>query len=132
MSKIEANLPLTHIRVTHKPMLTDTRLRSLKPRNSVFRIADTNGLCIEMRPAGSKIWRYRYRFAGKANMLTVGEYPAVSLEEARAERDKARALLKGGADPAQVARIQLAAQIEDGGIRLRPWRMSSWRSGPRR
>lgn len=48
-------------------------------------------------------------------MLTVGEYPAVSLAEARAERDKARVLLKGGADPAQVARIRRAAQMERAG-----------------
>ncbi|UNK58898.1 integrase arm-type DNA-binding domain-containing protein [Pseudoxanthomonas daejeonensis] len=96
-------------------MLTDTKLRSLKPREVLFRLADTNGLCIEVRPAGSKIWRYRYRFAGKANMLTVGEYPAVSLSAARAERDKARALLKAGSDPAQVARIQRAAQVEQAG-----------------
>lgn len=96
-------------------MLTDTKLRSLKPREAPFRLADTNGLCIEVRPTGSKIWRYRFRFAGKANMLTVGEYPAVSLADARAERDKARALLKGGANPAHVARIQRAAQVEQAG-----------------
>ena len=96
-------------------MLTDTKLRALKPTKAVFRLADTNGLCIEIRPTGSKIWRYRYRFANKANMLTIGEYPAVSLAEARAERDKARALLKGGADPAQVVRIQRAAQLVDAG-----------------
>ena len=96
-------------------MLTDTKLRNLKPREALFRLADTNGLCIEVRPTGSKIWRYRYRFAGKANMLTVGEYPAVSLAEARAERDRARAVLKAGSDPAQVARIQRAAKIEQAG-----------------
>ena len=96
-------------------MLTDTKLRSLKRKDAVFRLADTNGLCIEVRPAGSKIWRYRYRYAGKANMLTIGEYPAVSLAEARGERDKARALLKGGADPSLVARIQRAAQVEQAG-----------------
>jgi integrase len=96
-------------------MLTDTKLRSLKPKDTVFRLADANGLCIEVRPTGSKIWRYRYRFADKANMLTIGEYPAVSLAEARGERDKARALLKGGANPAQAARIQRAAQMEQAG-----------------
>ena len=96
-------------------MLTDTKLRSLKRKDAVFRVADTNGLCIEVRPAGSKIWRYRYRYAGKANMLTIGEYPAVSLAEARGERDKARALLKGGANPAQVVRIQRAAKVEQDG-----------------
>ena len=37
------------------PMLTDTKIRSLKPTSAVYRVADTNGLCIEMRPAGSKM-----------------------------------------------------------------------------
>lgn len=74
-------------------MLTDTKLRSLKPQSKVYRLADANGLCVEVRPSGARIWRYRYRFAGKANMLTIGDYPAVSLAEARAERDKARAQL---------------------------------------
>jgi len=93
-------------------MLTDTKLRGLKPKLSVYRFADTNGLCIEVRPTGSKIWRYRYRFASKANMLTIGEYPAVSLAEARLARDRARVLLKAGSDPTQVARIQRAAKVE--------------------
>ena len=96
-------------------MLTDTKLRSLKPTSKVYRVADSNGLCIEMRPAGSKIWRYRYRFAAKANMLTLGEYPAVTLAQARSERDRNRALLKAGSDPAQVARIQRAVQVEKAG-----------------
>lgn len=96
-------------------MLTDTKLRSLKPQGKVFRLADANGLCIEVRPSGARIWRYRYRFAGKANMLTIGEYPAVTLAEARTERDKARALVKKGADPALAARIERAAQEEEAG-----------------
>lgn len=96
-------------------MLTDTKLRSLKPRDKVYRLADANGLCIEVRPSGARIWRYRYRFAGKANMLTIGDYPAVSLAEARAEREKARAQLKKGMDPALVAKIERAAQDEEAG-----------------
>jgi len=93
-------------------MLTDTKLRALKPRASAFRIADTNGLCIEVRPTGAKAWRYRYRHAGSASIITLGEYPSMSLAEARAERDKARALLRGGANPAYVARAQRALQAE--------------------
>lgn len=96
-------------------MLTDTKIRSLKPKTAVYRVADTNGLCIEMRPAGSKIWRYRYRFASKANMITLGEYPAVTLAQARVERDRHRTLLKAGSDPAQVVRIQRAVQVEKAG-----------------
>lgn len=96
-------------------MLTDTKLRSLKPQGKVYRLADANGLCVEVRPSGAKIWRYRYRFAGKANMLTIGDYPAVSLAEARAERDKVRAQLKKGMDPALVVKIERAAQEEEAG-----------------
>lgn len=93
-------------------MLTDTKLRSLKPRDSAYRVADTNGLCIEVRSTGAKVWRYRYRYVGKASIVTMAEYPAMALSEARAERDKLRALVKGGANPAQVARIDRAAIVE--------------------
>ena len=93
-------------------MLTDTKLRSLKFRESSYRIADTNGLCIEVRSTGLKVWRYRYRYAGKASIVTLADYPGMSLTEARAERDRLRALVKGGANPAQVARIDRAAKVE--------------------
>lgn len=96
-------------------MLTDTKLRSLKPQGKVYRLADANGLCVEVRPSGARIWRYRYRFAGKANMLTIGDYPAVSLAEARAERDKVRTQLKKGMAPALVVKIGRAAQEEEAG-----------------
>jgi len=96
-------------------MLTDTKLRAMKPRENVYRVADTNGLCIEVRPTGSKLWRYRYRFAGKPSMAALGEYPAMSLAEARVERDKARALVKEGANPVHAARVQRAARLERAG-----------------
>lgn len=93
-------------------MLTDTKLRALKPREASFRVADTNGLCIEVRPTGAKVWRYRYRYAGKPSMVTLDGYPGMSLMQARAERDKLRMLLKGGANPAHVARVERAIQAE--------------------
>ena len=93
-------------------MLTDTKIRSLKPRDSAYRIVDKNGLCIEVRPTGAKAWRYRYRYAGKPSIVTLSEYPAMSLIEARAEHEKLRALVKGGANPAQVARIERAVRTE--------------------
>lgn len=92
-------------------MLTDTKLRSLKAKAKVFRIADSNGLTIEVRPTGLKFWRYRYRFASKPTMLTLGEYPAVGLADARAARDSARAQLKAGVNPAQVAQAKRAAGV---------------------
>ncbi|WP_374297908.1 tyrosine-type recombinase/integrase [Sphingomonas sp.] len=93
-------------------MLTDTKLRGLKPKANVYRVADTNGLCIEVRTTGAKLWRYRFRYAGKASMAALGEYPMMSLGDARAERDRLRAIVKGGANPAHVTRVERAARIE--------------------
>lgn len=92
-------------------MLTDTRLRSLKVQDASYRVADGNGLCIEIRPTGAKVWRYRYRFDNKPSMVTIGEYPAVSLQQARTERDRLRALVKGGANPANAQRAAKAANV---------------------
>jgi hypothetical protein len=84
--------------------LTDTKLRSLKPRPAVYRVADMLGLCIEVRPTGFKAWRFRYRFGGKGRMLDLGTYPHMSLQDARKERDKQRELVAKGSDPSDVRR----------------------------
>ncbi len=83
--------------------LSDVRLRALKPRATVYRVADRDGLCIEIRPTGARLWRLRYRrpHSGRANMLPLGEYPAMGLLEARRMADKERSLLAEGIDPAE-------------------------------
>ena len=96
-------------------MLTDTKIKNLKAKPTAYRVADANGLCIEVRPSASRVWRYRYRHLGKASITTLGEYPHMSLAEARFARDKARALLSGGANPSQVARIERANRAEKAG-----------------
>ena len=70
-------------------MLTDTRIRSLKPRPKLYRLADHHGLTLEVSPSGSKLWRLRYRLAGKEQMRALGRYPDVSLAEARLEGRRA-------------------------------------------
>lgn len=94
-------------------LLTDARLRSLKPRPKVYRVADAGGLCIEVRPTGTKIWRYRYRSGAKANMIGLGEYPAMSLQEARRERDRQRDLLTAGADPSTNRKLAKAREAAE-------------------
>lgn len=93
-------------------MLSDTKIRQAKPQEKVYRIADQKGLCIEVRPSGQKIWRYRYRLAGKASMFTIGEYPAVTLSMARTRVDEARLLVAQGINPNIQKRVELANQIE--------------------
>ena len=104
---------LTHKGLTH--MLTDTKLRSLKPRQSVYRIADSGGLAIEVRPSGARLWRYRFRYNGKASMAALGEYPLVTLVEARSRRDEARRTLHAGVSPVAAARSRRVAQVERAG-----------------
>jgi len=87
-------------------MLTAVKLLTLKPRATVYRVADASGLCIEVRPDGGRSWRYRYRLAGNARMLSLGIYPGVSLAEARKRRDGARAVLQSGRDPSMERRTE--------------------------
>lgn len=79
--------------------LTNQTILTAKPKPRLYRLADANGLCLEVAPTGSKLWRYRYRFNGKAKMLSLGAYPAVTLAAARQKRDAARRLLDEGTDP---------------------------------
>ena len=80
-------------------MLNDTKLRTLKPAEKLYRITDFDGLCIEVKPTGKKFWRFRFRYLDKALMMTLGEYPVVGLAEARRLRDDAKSLLHKGINP---------------------------------
>lgn len=80
--------------------LTDAKIRTAKPEAKPLKLTDGGGLYLEVRPSGSKLWRYRYRIEDKENLYALGEYPTISLSEARAERDKAKALVKQGFHPA--------------------------------
>lgn len=81
-------------------MLTDTKIKSLKPKTKAYKLADANGLYIYVTPKGSKYWRQKYRINGREKLLSHGEYPFTSLGDARRLRDEARTLIKQGIDPA--------------------------------
>ncbi|URL59640.1 tyrosine-type recombinase/integrase [Luteibacter flocculans] len=80
-------------------MLTDAKLRALKHRETLYRVTDSAGLAVEVPVNGAPRWRFRYRFDGRAKMLSLGTYPSVSLAQARLRRDAARAQLANGIDP---------------------------------
>lgn len=81
--------------------LSDTKLRTIAPRNRPLQLADHDGLVIEVLPTGRKIWRFRYRFDNKSQKITLGEYLAFSLAEARLWRDKCRSMAAHCINPAQ-------------------------------
>ena len=80
-------------------MLDDTQVRNLRPKHKLYRVSDSHGLCIEINPNGSKLWRHRYRFNNKATMMALGTYLEVSLLDARQARDRNKQLLKQGLNP---------------------------------
>lgn len=94
--------------------LSDTTIRTAKPKDKLYRLTDANGLCLEVTPTGSKLWRYRYRFNGNAKMLALGTYPAVTLLKARQLRDGARQLLIEGIDPGEQKKTAKQAQRVEG------------------
>jgi hypothetical protein len=79
---------------TRTMALTDAKIRNTKPRSKPVKLTDGGGLYLEVRPTGSKLWRYRYRIAGRENLFAVGDYPALGLAEARAMRAEARAVAR--------------------------------------
>lgn len=94
--------------------LTDAKIRNAKPADKPLKLTDGGGLYLEVRPTGSKLWRYRYRIAGKENVFAVGEYPTIGLADARSERDRAKALVKQGVHPAHSRQAErLANQAEN-------------------
>lgn len=79
--------------------LTDTAVRSAKPRDRAYKLTDERGLHLHVTAQGSKLWRWAYRFDGKQKLMALGQYPDVSLAQAREARDGARKLLANGTDP---------------------------------
>ncbi|KAF7600360.1 MAG: integrase [Candidatus Dactylopiibacterium carminicum] len=79
--------------------LTDAKIRTTKPADKPQKLADGGGLYLEVRPTGAKLWRYRYRIAGKENVFAIGDYPNIGLSDARELHRKARGLVEQGIHP---------------------------------
>lgn len=79
--------------------LSDTAIRNAKPLDKPWKLSDTQGLYLLIKPNGSKLWHLKYRFGGKEKKLAFGAYPAVSLAITRKMREDARSVLSTGNDP---------------------------------
>lgn len=82
-------------------MLTDKVISNTKPQTKRYELKDSNGLVLEIMPGGTKYWRFRYSYQGKDYKMTLGEYPLISLKDARDLRDEARVKKSRGENPAK-------------------------------
>lgn len=92
-------------------MLTHTQCLNSKPRDKLYRLKDITGLYLEVKPNGVKAWRFRFTLNGKASLFALGDYPGVSLADARSRCEEARQLVKAGINPVlnrQTEKIQRA------------------------
>ncbi len=86
--------------------LSDVQVRDAKV--SMF---DGGGLYLLVTPTGGKLWRFKFRFAGKGKLLSFGSYPATSLADARQHRTDARKLLEKGINPSEVKKALKASIV---------------------
>ncbi|MEH5096372.1 tyrosine-type recombinase/integrase [Atlantibacter hermannii] len=90
--------------------LTDIQIKRAKPQDKPYTLNDGQGLSLLINPDGSKGWRFRFRFAGKARLMSFGSYDLVSLAEARERRDTARKQVANGIDPVEERKARKLAQ----------------------
>ncbi|SDF02368.1 tyrosine-type recombinase/integrase [Terriglobus roseus] len=99
--------------------LTIREIENAKPAAKPYKLTDGGGLCVLVTSSGSKLWRWRYYFEGKEKMMALGEYPLVSLKEARDLHFAARKALAGGVDPMEERKVDAAAKEEHARTLLR-------------
>lgn len=87
-------------------MLSALEVRQAKPKKTPYKLTDSHGLFLHVMENGTKAWRYRYRFAGKESIYTLGIYPEMSLESARGKRTEVRAMLTKGKNPTQERKLK--------------------------
>lgn len=92
--------------------LTDSSVRNSKPKDRPYKLADGQGLHLLVTPRGSRLWRLKYRVAGKEKLLSIGAYPAVTIKMARDARDNAKHLLATGLDPSEAKKEAKRVEVE--------------------
>ncbi|HIH6676208.1 TPA: tyrosine-type recombinase/integrase, partial [Escherichia coli] len=77
------------------------KIRTLKPSDKPFKVSDSHGLYLRVKPGGSRHWYLKYRISGKESRIALGTYPAISLSDARQQREGIRKMLALNINPVQ-------------------------------
>ncbi|MCB3525472.1 tyrosine-type recombinase/integrase [Klebsiella grimontii] len=91
--------------------LTDTKIRSLKPSDKPFKVSDSHGLYLLIKPNGSRHWYLKYRIKGKESRIALGAYPVISLSDARHQREGIRKMLVLNINPAEQRAAERSSRI---------------------
>lgn len=102
-------------------ILTDTQVKAAKPRDKAYKLTDALGLYLHVAPKGGRWWRFRFRFDGREQLLSLGTYPDVPLKRARERRDAMRQDLAEGISPAAKRRAERYAGADTFEAVAREW-----------
>jgi len=95
--------------------LTDIQLREwLKAGLPISGKSDGEGLTFTLSKNGTAAWVLRYRYAGRQKEITLGNYPALSLKDARIKAVETRAKVAEGLDVATEKQRQRNELIASG------------------
>ena len=78
---------------------TERFLASIKPQTKKFVLREGRGFALQVLPSGSKSFLYIFELNKKKGYLQLGNYPAISLADARIAYNDAYKLVKKGIDP---------------------------------
>ena len=94
-------------------MTTNIEIKNAKPKENDYTLNVDKGLSILVKTTGSKLWRYRYSFASKRCMISLGAYPQVSIKDARAKQRECLDLLDKGINPSANKQTEKAKQSSE-------------------
>ena len=89
--------------------LSDVQVKKAKATDKQYRLTDGDGLYLIVTEAGSKLWRFDYRFNGVRKTAAFGTYPELSLSDVREMRKNARSLVAHDVDPGETKKAQRVA-----------------------
>lgn len=93
--------------------LTFLQVKNAKPGPARKALADGRGLRLIVNPKGTKTWKFNYQIGGRRKEVSGGNWPDVSLDDARAWREEMRKMVAAGKDPARLAREAKMHELGD-------------------
>ena len=94
--------------------LTHTAVSNAKPKEKPYKLSDAGGLYLQIKPSGYKAWKYDFRLSSKRGTYTIGNYPDISLQEARELHRDARSYVAKGINPKLIKEEQrIKADLDD-------------------
>lgn len=109
-------------------MLSEAKIKRLAPKGRPRRLGDIPTLALIVQKSGRKVFLQRITIHGRQEEIRLGDWPAVTLAQARQQADENRAAAKAGRDPRQAVEAQAVPTFADAQERVLALHRGNWRS----